>query len=181
MAASIENDPIAILQEIEQRCHSAASGLPQQESAREEWLGVGFRLGESRLVTPLGEVVEILHPPQITRVPGTKSWVEGIANVRGNLLPVMDLAAYLRGTPVAERKAARILVLSHDDVFAGLVVDEVLGLYHFVADHKRPAPPGLDESVAPYITGAFDGDDGVWPVFSLHRVAETPEFMQVAI
>ena len=54
-------------------------------------LGLVSVVGDTVLVSKMGEVTEILDPPDFTRVPGVQSWVVGIANVRGSLLPLMDL------------------------------------------------------------------------------------------
>ncbi len=119
-------DPLRVLRELERRCHLHAVGLPLQIDERKEWLGIGFRLGDTTLVAPLDDVKEILHYPSVSRVPGTKSWVRGIANVRGNLLPIMDLQGYLGGKNTTMDKRSRVLVLNHNGVFTGLVVDEAL-------------------------------------------------------
>ena len=89
-----------ILREYDTRCRKHASDLPSPVEIKEEWLGVGFRMGGKNFVTSLVEVAEILYFPSISKVPGTKPWVCGVANVRGNLLPVLDLQGFL-GTPSA--------------------------------------------------------------------------------
>ncbi|NIR59832.1 MAG: purine-binding chemotaxis protein CheW [Gammaproteobacteria bacterium] len=181
MSSAASRDPLAVLADIEQRCRISAAGLPQQAEVKEQWLGIGFRLAETRLVTPLGEVVEILTVPETTRVPGTRHWVLGLANVRGNLLPVLDLMGYLGGGGIAAGRDARVLVVHHGDVFAGLMVDEVLGLHHFYEEARSAQRPDVDTALQPYITGAFASENGTRPVFSMHRLVETGAFMQVAV
>ncbi len=181
MANNKHKSPITILQDIEQRSRSNAFSLPQQTAIRSEWIGIGFRLGNQRMVVPLDEVTEILTSFSMSRVPGAKSWVLGIANVRGNLLPIMDLAGYLRGERTKLRKTSRVLVVDHEDINAGLLVDEVLGLRHFPEENRLPGMIETDISVSPYLDCAYRIDEEEWPVFSMYKLARSPLFMQVAV
>ncbi len=72
------------------------------------------------------------YPGQLTRVPGAKSWIKGLANVRGALLPVIDLRQYLGSGATPLTRNTRLLVVNHRDVPAGLMVDEVLGFRRFI-------------------------------------------------
>lgn len=174
-------NPVALLIEIERRARSNAAGLPQQEDLREQWSAIGFQLGERRLLAPLGQVTEILTLPVMTRVPGAKGWVLGIANVRGNLLPIMDLNGYLQGRRTVPGKRSRVLVINHRGVFAGLLVDQVHGLRHFEAATRTGAAPEAETELLPYLEPGFPVHEEVWPVFSMRRLAESPLFMQVAV
>lgn len=172
--------PLEWLAYLEQACIRYAHGLPQQEKTDQEWLGIGFRLGNLKLVSPLGEVAEILTPPVMSKIPRTKSWVCGIANVRGNLLPVMDLQGYLHDQPAMLGRHSRILVVNHNGVYSGLGVDEVLGLKHFRPEQYCDELPGESEQVQFYMTHGFREADEHWGVFSIHKLAETAQFLQAA-
>ncbi|MCO6413648.1 MAG: chemotaxis protein CheW [Thiogranum sp.] len=173
--------PLARLAHLEQLCLSHAHGLPQQEHTDEEWIGIGFRLGNIHLVAPLAEVAEILTPPPLSRVPRTKAWVCGIANVRGNLMPIMDLQAFLHDQSVSLNRRSRVLVVNHNGVYSGLVVDAVLGLRHFREDQHSDDLPGNDDRLQQFMTGAFRAGDRHWGVFSMYHLAETPQFLQAAV
>ncbi|WJW75793.1 chemotaxis protein CheW [Thiohalobacter sp. IOR34] len=174
-------DPLALLRDLERRCRSHARPLPSQVEIREDWLGIGFRVGDSRLVAPLDEVAEILTYPGFSKVPGSKEWVRGIANVRGNLLPIMDLNGYLHGRPALPGRKTRVLVINHRGVFSGLVVDEVLGLKHFLPEQRIDEVEGVDDTLQPYLSHGFHNESGLWGVFSMRRLAETPQFLQAAV
>ena len=174
-------NPVALLAEIERRARRNAAGPPQQEDVREQWSAIGFHLGERRLLAPLGQVTEILTLPVLTRVPGAKLWVLGIANVRGNLLPIMDLNGYLYGRRTVPGRRSRVLVINHRGVFAGLLVDQVLGLRHFEAVARSSVSPQADTELLAYLEPGFPVHEDVWPVFSMRRLAESPLFMQVAV
>jgi len=172
--------PILLLQDIETRSRANAFGLPQQGEIKDEWPGVAFRIGDNYLVAPMGQVIEILTYPDMSRVPGAKNWVLGIANIRGNLLPIMDLNGYLFGKHINVNKKSRVLVLNHQGVFSGLLVDEVMGMRRFLAENRRATPDGVDLTVKPYVEHIYDQEDHQWLVFSMHKLAESPLFMQVA-
>ncbi len=179
-AAATAFDPITLLADMERRSRSHASNLPQQVETKPTWEGVGFRLGPLRLVAPLAQVTEILTGPRLTRVPGAKPWVRGIANVRGNLLPILDLSALLGGALTSPDRRSRILVAQHQGHMAGFLVGEVLGLKHFYLEEFRRELPKADEMVVRLLEGSYNHDGEQWTVFNFHSLVERPEFQQVA-
>ncbi|WP_417661540.1 chemotaxis protein CheW [Pseudomonas sp.] len=171
--------PFQKLLEIDQRCRALAAGLPMQQAAQQTWSGIGFRMGERLFVAPMGEVGEVLHEPRYTLLPGVKSWVKGVANVRGRLLPVMDLCGFLGNELSPLRKQRRVLVVDHQEIFAGLTVDEVFGMQHFSVDTFSEQLPPLEASVEPFIHGVFQREQA-WLVFSPFALAQNPDFLAVA-
>lgn len=173
--------PIALLYEIEQQSKANAKGLPQQVDIKESWSGIGFRIGDINLVAPLDQVNEILHYPNLTLLPGAKPWVKGVANIRGTLLPVMDLNGYLGKRLSVVGQKTRILVIKYEDMTVGVVVDEVMGLKHFRDEDKVTAVKKFDDSMRSYIQGAFRQTEVETLVFNLHALAVHPQFFQVAV
>jgi twitching motility protein PilI len=170
-----------LLLEIDQRCRSLAAGLPSQETRQQDWTGIGFRMGEQCYVAPMGEIAEILHEPRYAVLPGVKPWVKGVANLRGRLLPIMDLCAFFGHELSPLRKQRRVLVVEHQEVFAGLMVDEVLGMQHFNQRSLMPEPLiEFEAGVAPFVQGQFLREQA-WLVFSPWALAQSPGFMDVAV
>lgn len=170
-----------LLLEIDQRCRLLAADLPSQETRRHDWSGIGFRLGEQWYVAPMGEVSEVLHEPRYTVLPGVKPWVKGVANLRGRLLPIMDLCGFFGHELSPLRKQRRVLVVEHGDVFAGLMVDEVAGMQHFAQDSLETGATDAAQSViAPYLKGHFQGEES-WQVFSPFTLMQSSGFMDVAL
>lgn len=177
----VKSDPFALLRELERRSLGQAAGLPRQREVREMWHGIGFRLGGVNLVAPLAQVREVLVPQPLSRVPGTKQWVAGIANVRGTLLPVFDLHAFL-GRPAAPRgRHTRTLVVAHRIAGAGLIVEAVAGLRHFSEEERCADLADLPDALRPYLAGGFRQGGQIWGIFDLHRLVEDPGFMQIAV
>ncbi len=172
--------PFARLLDIAGRSRSNASALPQQVEAVSYWRGVGFMLAGRHFAAEMGEVAEILQPPRLTKVPGVRSWVLGVANVRGRLVPVMDLAGLLGLPSRANWRSRRVLVIEHGDHLTGLLVDAVLGMQQFAMD-RRAELQDQDEAFAKFVTHGFEREDRVWPVFQLQELLQAPEFLQIAV
>jgi len=175
------SDPFKRLQEIERQCLASSETLPSLDSHQNEWLGIGFRMGEVELLSIMGEVTEIMDLPEFTMVPGVKSWVVGIANVRGSLLPLMDLKGFLTGKDLKNRKEGRVLVVTHNGMNTGLIVDEVLGMRHFALNEQAYELPNLENALKPFIKQAFKRDEKYWPVFSFHTLVENERFLHASL
>ncbi len=169
------------LQEIEQKCLERAKKLPSIDGISDEWTGIGFRVAGISLLSSMGEVTEILDMPAFTRVPGVHSWALGIANVRGNLLPLMDLKQFVTGEPISHMHSARIMVVNHNGVFTGLVVEEVQGMRHFSKLDQVYELPVVNDYIQPYIRQAFMKDENYWPVFSMHALIEDERFLHASL
>lgn len=175
------NDPVSILKAIEVACQRCSSELQRQPEAANVWPGIAFRIGCNSLVAALGEVVEIIDYPEISRVPRTQSWLLGVANMRGNLLPVVDLKLCLLGETAFVTQKSRALVIRHNDVYAGLVVDEVLGIKYFTETDVVESGVVVDTFLQPYISHSYNKDGQCWFVFSISALTEAAGFLQVAV
>jgi twitching motility protein PilI len=174
------------LLEIAERSQASAKGLPAQLDLKQNWSGVGFSLFGQRYVAPMGEVAEMLEMMDFTLLPGVTSWIKGVANVRGRLLPLTDLADFLGGALQTNRRQQRILVVEVDEVYCGLVVDTVYGMQHFPVDNYTPDVTGgvINEEVSRYLQGTFvsDGDSGdKWTVFSPWELVRSDKFYKAAL
>lgn len=172
--------PFDRLLELDARCRMLAAGLPAQQAVAQTWAGIGFRMGMRYYVAPMGEVGEILREPRYTQLPGVKEWVKGVSNVRGRLLPVIDLCGYVGLELSPLRRQRRLLVVDHGEVFAGLMVDEVFGMQHFEVDAFSEQVPAVEADVRPFLHGCFQRERA-WLVFSPHALAAHPEFLSVAV
>ena len=180
MTGTHRDDPLALLHELEQRCLQHARGLPMQQEARAYWRGIAFLLGAQPLLAPVDQVEEILTLPPLTRVPLTKPWVLGIANVRGNLLPVMDLQGFLGGDPTRQDAAVRVLAIRDGDFSSGLLVSAVRGLQQIDVEARSAELPPVDAAMRPFLAEGFRVGEAVWPIFDFARLATHGGFIQAA-
>jgi len=171
---------IQLLQDMERRSQQAVAGISQQDTAAKAWTAMAIRVGQYRLLLPLGESKEVFPvPEQITAVPAAEDWVIGIANLRGDLLPLFDLQLFLQGTASKVSKKSRILVINHPDIVSGVLVDEVSGLKHF---QREPEPINHTKNLnlIPYCSGRVFQQDIEWDVFSLRQLLTDPRFLNAA-
>jgi len=169
-----------LLQDIDLRSRTKALGLPQQIEVRRTWSGVGFRLGNVHLLSKLEEVDEILVSPEMTRVPSALSWVKGIANIRGMLLPIMDLRDFIDGQAIQAGRKTRVILIKKGELVSGLMVDEVFGMRHFFEEERTKNVPESSDNLKKYLQGAFRKGNMHWGVFDMDNLAEDPGFLQVA-
>jgi twitching motility protein PilI len=175
------NDPFDLLLDLERRTLEGSSSLPTLDQVNDEWVGVGFRIGNSRLIASMSEVKEILDLPDYTLVPGVKPWIVGVANVRGNLLPILDMKSYLLGEDIKNRHKGRVIVIDYKGFNTGLIVEEIYGMRHFREADISDDIPEVPEDISPYIERAFRQDEEHWPVFDFNEMAQDERFAHASL
>jgi twitching motility protein PilI len=174
-------DAFDILAGYERQSLAHVVGLPEQLDAPGLWRGVGFRIGGRRLAAGFDEVVEILPMPQVTAVPGAQPWMLGVANIRGNLLPVVDLKQFLEGERTVMHEGQRVLIVRQPGGDVAVTIDELYGQRSFLVDQQVDQPGAIaDGRYMHFLDRAYDVAGEPWGVFSLDRLARTPEFRQAA-
>ncbi|MGB1110144.1 MAG: chemotaxis protein CheW [Gammaproteobacteria bacterium] len=182
MSTPPQTDPLSILRALENKARAVGIELPRQEEVQGYWAGVVFTVEGAKLSLPTNEMSEILTVPQCTRVPGAKAWVRGVANVRGTLLPILDLREFLK--PRGEERQTgqdSALVIDYNGYHVGLVVDEILGMRHVPEEQVSEEPPeGTPSWLAPYVSGHAFQDGETYTIFSIRHLSESAEFLNVA-
>ncbi|NLO97190.1 MAG: chemotaxis protein CheW [Peptococcaceae bacterium] len=108
---------------------------------------VTFSLGSEEFGIDIMKVQEIIRIPPITRVPKAPDFVEGVINLRGNVIPVVNLRTRFGMPPEEETDLSRIIVLQIDNKVFGVRVDGVTEVMRLSQDSIEPPPPialGLD-------------------------------------
>ncbi len=178
---SLRDRPFELLKELEKRSRAVTAGSVAQASVGPEWVGVAFRMGGETFLVAREETREVLgYPAAVTRIPGAKNWVKGLANVRGQLLPMLDLRQFLGSGATASGRNTRVVVVNHREIPAGLMVDEVLGFRRFAEAEFDPEAPPTVIRCDSYLAGAFRRGGEVWPVLSLKSLVESQSFLQAA-
>lgn len=173
-------NPFDVLLDYERRSIAHVPGMPEQLEAPGLWRGIAFRLGDVYLLGGIADVTEILRFPALTTVPGTKAWMLGIANVRGNLIPVVDLRALLEGESERMTDRTRVLITRVQGSMVGLVVSEVSGQRSFLEEDLLAIEAYADSPISRFLNGEVIIDDRRWGVFSMNDLCRSAEFMQAA-
>jgi purine-binding chemotaxis protein CheW len=114
---------------------------------------VGFRIGRETFGVPIGLIHEIVRVPDITAVPDSPSYVEGVINLRGKIVSVIDLRKRFGEKEIVPNKKNRILVTESDGKMVGLIVDAASEVLKVPESDVEPPPPAFDEGDVNYVTG----------------------------
>lgn len=140
---------------------------------------VVFRLGEESYGLGLEEVREIIMLGQITPVPRAPAFVEGVLNLRGEVMPVLDLRRRFGLEPKARTAISRVLISPVGGVFTGLIVDSVKEV-STVDQRRLEAPPKVTSAGAnAYIQKVARTDKGMVFLLDLQRLLTEPENRQL--
>ena len=175
-----KNAAFSKLLDYEKRASRFKPGNKHGSGPSDEWAGVVFGLGESRLACHIDRIGEILPCPQSTPVPGAKPWIIGLANVRGEILTVVDLAWYLGGQRTPLTGSTRLLSASLNKAPIGLLVDEVYGQRHFLDSEAMPAQLEEDSPLHGVVSRRHDTGSESWHELDIDRLFTTPEFLNGA-
>lgn len=170
--------PFDLLQALDRRCRKNSAGLPMATEEENVWMGIGFSLEGVNLVARMDDVSEILAPPETIRVPGVRQWIRGLANVRGTLMPVIDLKRFLMGRGVASAKDSRVLIINKSGLDAALLVDQVHGMRRFKEDEMQQEAEVELAQLKEYLSGCFESNDQQWNVFSMEKLVADEKFLQ---
>lgn len=168
------------LQEYARRGESFQPGSSSSSNLSHEWSGVTFRLGDSRLACNIERIQEILTPPAATPVPGAKPWILGLANVRGSLMTVIDLAWFLNGTPTSITTQSRLLSTSLQKAPVGLLIDEVFGQRHFIEGEASDSELSGKSSLGDLVRRKHQVGKEEWHELELDKLFGSQEFLNGA-
>src|SRR6184192_3061131 len=114
---------------------------------------VGFRIGKETFGVPIGLVHEIVRVPEITAVPDSPDYVEGVINLRGKIISIIDLRKRFGEKKVAPARRNRILVLEHKGRLSGLIVDSASEVLKIPASDVEPSSVLFQEGGLNCVTG----------------------------
>jgi twitching motility protein PilI len=174
---ALAGQPFELLKTIEQLTKGALSDAAAGDIDTREWVGIGYRLGADNMVISREEIKElVMVPKSLSRVPGAKTWISGLTNLRGQLLPVVDLKQYLGAGATTISRSARILVLSNREYPVGLMVDEVFGFRRFLDSEYQDSISETATRCEQYAVGEYVRSDEHWLVFDTSKLLSSREF-----
>ncbi len=114
---------------------------------------VGFRVGRETYGVPITSLHEIVRVPEITAVPDAPPYMEGVINLRGKIVSVIDLRKRFGEKQIVAGKRNRILVLEHHGKLSGLIVDSASEVLKIPAADIESAPAVFQEGRLNCVTG----------------------------
>jgi len=114
---------------------------------------VGFKVGRETYGVPITSLHEIVRVPEITAVPDAPEYMEGVINLRGKIVSVLDLRKRLGEKQVTSDRRNRILVVEHRGKLNGLIVDSASEVLKIPSSDVEPSPTELLEGGIKCVTG----------------------------
>lgn len=149
--------------------------MTEEDRASEEIQLVVFGLGREEFAVEVTQVREIIRMEEITRMPKSPPFVEGIINLRGQIIAVIDLARRLN-LPSGERSPeTRIIVVEAGDVKVGMIVDSVSEVLRVSAEAVEPNPALAADVSAAFLQGVVKHDNRLIILLDLARILSLEE------
>jgi purine-binding chemotaxis protein CheW len=136
---------------------------------------VGFRVGRETYGVPITALHEIVRVPEITAVPDAPDYMEGVINLRGKIVSVLDLRKRLGEPEVAPSKRNRILVLEHNGRLSGLIVDSASEVLKIPASDVEPAPTEFLEGGLNCVTGLGKHQGRLIVLLDMAKLLQAPD------
>ncbi|HXZ81620.1 MAG TPA: chemotaxis protein CheW [Terriglobales bacterium] len=133
---------------------------------------VGFRIGAESFGLPISLVHEIVRVPEITAVPESPDFVEGVINLRGKIIPVVDLRKRFGEVKTVPNKKNRVIVVELNGKLVGLVVDAASEVLKLAASAVEPPPQIFEENELNYVTGVGKLDQRLIILVDLQKILQ---------
>lgn len=140
---------------------------------------VGFRIGKETFGVPISLVHEIVRVPEITAVPEAPACVEGVINLRGRIISVVDLRKRFGEKEISRHKKNRILVAEVEGKLVGLIVDSASEVLKIPAAEIDKPPQVYEENELNYVTGVGKLNGRLIILVDLSRILKPGELRRL--
>jgi purine-binding chemotaxis protein CheW len=140
---------------------------------------VGFRVGNETYGVRIGTVREIVRVPEITAVPSAPDTVEGVINLRGKIIPVMDLRKRFGQLDVRPDRKNRILVVELENKLVGLIVNAASEVLKIAPSEIEPPGTVFAEGESSYVTGVGKLKGRLIILLDVAKLLQRPEFKRL--
>jgi len=153
--------------------------MVDEAKTAEELQLVVFSLGREEFAVEVTQVREIMRMEEITRMPKSPPFVEGIINLRGQIIAVVDLAKRLNLEAAEKGAETRIIVVEAEDVKVGMIVDSVSEVLRVSAEEVEASPTLAADMSAAYIQGVVKKDNRLIILLDLTKVLSLDEIARL--
>jgi len=140
---------------------------------------VGFRIGNETFGVRIGAVREIVRVPEITAVPSAPETIEGVINLRGKIIPVMDLRKRFGQSDIRPDKKNRILVVELEGKLVGLIVNAASEVLKISPSEIEPPGNVFAEGESSYVTGVGKLKGRLIILLDIAKLLHRPEFKRL--
>ncbi len=169
------------LQQLTQRVAEFAAPIPDQSDSAENWQAIVFELMGNNFFLPMKHVKEVFPTPGVTRIPGVQKWVKGIANVRGEILALIDLNDFFATGRASNPVLSRVVAVEIGEMRFGMVVDRVVGMRQVNQSAVQSgAAVSCPSEIMNYVSGAVQLDDKEANLFEPLKIIKSDTFDNVS-
>jgi len=140
---------------------------------------VGFRIGNETYGVRIGSVREIVRVPEITSVPSAPDLIEGVINLRGKIIPVMDLRKRFGQTEIISDKKNRILVVELENKLIGLIVNAASEVLKIPPSEVDSPGSVFAEGESSYVTGVGKLKGRLIILLDIAKLLQRPEYKRL--
>lgn len=140
---------------------------------------VGFRIGKETFGVPIGLIHEIVRVPEITAVPDAPDYVEGVINLRGKIISVIDLRKRFGEAQIEASRKNRILVAEIEKKLVGLIVDAASEVIRIPQEEIEAPPEVFEENEVKYVTGVGKLNGRLVILIDLTKILQQGELQRI--
>jgi purine-binding chemotaxis protein CheW len=141
---------------------------------------VGFRIGRETFGVPIDMVHEIVRVPDITAVPDAPEYIEGVINLRGKIVSIVDLRKRFGEKQITRHKKNRILVVEVENKMVGLIVDAASEVLKMAGTNVEQPPNVFEEGELNYVTGVGKLNDRLIILIDLNKILQKGELRRLS-
>jgi purine-binding chemotaxis protein CheW len=144
---------------------------------------VTFQLGEEQYGIDIMDVLEIVRTQEVRKIPNAPGYVEGIFNLRGVIIPVINLHRrfHIRQADLTEedKLLSGFIILKVSNMQIGVVIDKVSRVVNVNGNDIQPPPQVISGIGAEYIQGVAHQDEGYLIILDINRLFDPKELQQI--
>jgi len=140
---------------------------------------VGFRLADQEYAFRIEQIQEIVIPNRVTRMPQVPDYVEGVANLRGTIIPIINLRRLFDLEVKAKDDETRMIVANVGSRTIGCMVDAVTQVIRITPDQLQPAPDLVKAEGASYIAGFAKLESRIIVLLEIEELLDPAKMEQV--
>lgn len=137
-----------------------------------------FRVGDQGYVIDIMRIREIVNPQKLTAVPGTSPLIEGVINLRGVIIPMLDLRKRFALPPAPRSRTTKFVIVSLDRRLMGIIVDEMLEVVRLPRSMLKPAPGMAGRKEQGLVVGMCQWQENLLLLLDLKKVL-APAFLEL--
>ncbi|MFA5515865.1 MAG: chemotaxis protein CheW [Desulfuromonadales bacterium] len=134
-----------------------------------------FRVGGEMYALDIMRIKEIIRPQKLTPVPKAPRFIEGVINLRGVVIPVVDLRKRFDQPKPETDRTARVIVCALSGKIIGLIVDEVLEVRRCSRQEIQPSPQFLQGKGTDFFIGVYRRDEELVMLLNLEKILSSDE------